>query len=63
MPENQVQFTLRVSRALMNRFNYVAKFNGRTKNKELEMLMRRHIAAFEGKYGKIDPQAEIDWET
>lgn len=63
MEGNKYQFTLRVSRNLMDRFDYVARYNGRTKTKELEMLMRRHIAAFEGKYGKIDPQAEIDWET
>ena len=47
------KFTLRVDSELLAKFHYVAKYNARSANQELEFLMKRHINAFEKKYGKI----------
>lgn len=53
MKDNCTRFTLRTSAILLDKFGYVAEFNGRTKNKELEQMMKAHIKAFEKKYGEI----------
>lgn len=47
------RFTLRVSKDLLDKFGYVASYNGRTKNKELEQMMKARINAFEQKIGEI----------
>lgn len=53
MKDSRTRFTLRTSAELLDKFGYVAEFNGRTKNKELEQMMKAHIKAFEKKYGEI----------
>lgn len=53
MPTDTAKFTLRTDAELLQKFRYVAEYNARSANKELEVLMRQHIAAFEEKYGKI----------
>ena len=54
MPENDmVRFTLRVPKELLDKFGYVASYNGRTKNKELEQMIKARIHAFEQKNGEI----------
>lgn len=50
---NVTQFTLRVPRELLDKFGYIAEYNGRTKNKELEQMIKARIKAFEQKYGEI----------
>ena len=37
---------------------YIAEYEGRSANREIEVLIKRYIAEFEKKNGKI----EIDWE-
>ncbi len=51
--DNRSQFTLRICRELLIKFGYVAEYEGRSKNKEIEWLMRKHIKEFEKKYGTI----------
>lgn len=53
MTTNITKFTLRTNTELLRKFRYVADYNGRSANKELEVLMKRHIIEFEKKYGKI----------
>ncbi len=53
------RFTLRVPQGMLTKLAYTAKFNGRTKNKEIEMLIRKHINEFERLYGTI-PDTEED---
>ncbi len=50
------RFSLRTSQHLIDKIGYIAKYNGRTKNKEIEMVLRRHVAAFEKEQGKITEQ-------
>ena len=49
-----VKFSLRTDSELMRKFQYVAEYNARSANRELEMLMKKHIAEFEQKHGKIE---------
>jgi hypothetical protein len=39
---------------LLYKLGYIAEFEGRTKNKELEQLMKKRIADFEQEHGAID---------
>ena len=46
-------FTVRVEDEILKKFCYVAEYNARSANKEVEFLMKRHIVKFEKAYGKI----------
>ncbi|MDE7324625.1 MAG: hypothetical protein K2N73_18290 [Lachnospiraceae bacterium] len=48
------KFTIRVEDDTLKRFRYVAEYNARSANRELEVLMKRHIAKFEKEHGEID---------
>ena len=39
---------------LLEKLGYIAEYEGRTKNKELERLVKLHIAKFEQEHGKIE---------
>ncbi len=54
MEGNLVRYTLRVSPQLLDKLDYIAEFEGRSKNKELEQMIKRRIAEFEEAHGKID---------
>lgn len=47
------KFTVRVNDELLKKFRYVAEYNARSANREVEMLMRKHISEFERAHGKI----------
>lgn len=49
-----VRFTLRVPRELLDKFGYIANYRGRTKNRELEQMIKARIASFERDHGPID---------
>ena len=53
MPSNLPKFTLRTDRVTLEKFRFVADNNFRTVNRELEMLMQRHIAEYEKEHGEI----------
>lgn len=50
---DMVRFTLRIPKELLDKFGYIAEYNGRTKNKELEQMIKARINAFEDKIGTI----------
>lgn len=54
MPSDTVKFTVRTNSELLKKFRFVAEYNARSANRELEVLMKKHISEFEKKYGKID---------
>ena len=47
------RYTLRVPQELLDKLAYIANYEGRTKNKELEQLIKKHIDEFEAKHGTI----------
>ncbi len=58
MKDSICSYTLRVSRELLDKFGYVAEYEGRTKNKQLEQMMKRYVTAFEAKHGPIQLEEE-----
>lgn len=48
------RYTLRISRILLDKIAYVAEYEGRTKNKEIEQLIKKRIEEFEKEHGKIE---------
>ncbi len=53
-PHKHPQYALRIPELTMDKLKYIAGFNGRSANKEIEQLILMHIAAFERKYGDIE---------
>lgn len=47
------KFTVRIDAELLKKFRYVAEYNARSANREIEFLMRKHIDKFEKLHGKI----------
>lgn len=53
MKDNLPRYTLRVPQALLDKLAYVAEYEGRTKNKEIEQLIKKRIQEFEEIHGQI----------
>ena len=54
MKDNLPRYPLRVSQVLLDKLAFIAEFEGRTKNKEIEQLIKRRIAEFEKENGTIE---------
>lgn len=54
MMEKKGRYTLRIDEELWEKLTYVAGYEMRTKNREVEQIIKRHIAAFEKEHGQID---------
>ena len=52
------QYTLRTSEGLMDKLKYIAEYNGRSANRELEQLIRAHVSRFEHKHVPIELTTE-----
>lgn len=52
-PHKVPQYGLRIPSATMDKLKYIAEYNGRSANKEIEQLILKHIAAFESDHGPI----------
>ena len=53
MKADTAKFTLRTDPDLLKKFHFVADYNGRSANWELEVLMKKHVSEFENVHGKI----------
>lgn len=53
MKNNIPRYTMRIERPLLDRLQYIAKYEGRTANKQLEQLVKKCIKDFEAENGKI----------
>ena len=56
MDNNLSRYTLRISKQLLDKLGYIAEYEGRTKNKELEQMIKKRILDFEKENGKIEIQ-------
>ena len=54
MKDNLPRYTLRVPQVLLDKIAFIAEYEGRTKNKEIEQLIKRRIAEFEELHGVIE---------
>ena len=53
MPSSLPQFTIRIDPLLLKKIRYVAEYNARSANREVETLIKKHIEEFEKKHGEI----------
>lgn len=53
MPDKPAKFTLRIDNEVLQKFRYVAEYNARSANRELEVLIKKYVAEFEKKNGPI----------
>ena len=54
MKDNLPRYTLRIPQILLDKLAFIAEYEGRTKNREIEWLINRRIAEFEKEHGKIE---------
>lgn len=54
MEDKNLRYTLRMDRILFVKFRYVAEYEGRSANKEIEQMLKKRVAEFEREYGKIE---------
>ena len=53
MRDSLCRFTLRDPRELLDQLGYIAEYEGRTKNRELEQMIRHRVSDFERQHGPI----------
>ena len=53
MKDNLPRYTMRIERPLLDRLQYISKYEGRTANKQLEQLVKRCVKEFETEHGEI----------
>ena len=58
MKENLPRYTLRIPQVLLDKLGYIAEYEGRTKNKEIEQIIKKRIAEFEAEHGTIHLREE-----
>lgn len=51
---NLQRYTLRVNRAVFQKFRYIAQYEGRSANKAIERYIKERVAKFESIHGVID---------
>ncbi len=54
MDDKLLRYTLRVDRELFRKFRYIAEYEGRSANKEIEQYLKKRVAAFEQLHGEIE---------
>ena len=59
MNELIARYTLRISKTLLDKLGYIAEYEGRTKNRELEQMIKKRITEFEKENGKIELKNDL----
>ena len=58
MKDSLPRYTLRIPQELLDKLAYIADYEGRTKNKEIEQLIKKRIAEFEAVHGTIPTEQD-----
>ena len=53
MPSKLPHYALRIPTETMDKLKYIAAYNGRSANKEIEQLIIQHIRDWEKEHGEI----------
>lgn len=53
MASNLPSFTIRIESEFLKKVRYIAEYNARSANREIELLIKAHIKRFESKHGEI----------
>ena len=48
------QFTIRIDKTILDKLKYIADYNARSANREIEVIIKRHIKNFELEHGTRD---------
>ncbi len=59
MKEHLARYTLRIDSSLLDKLGYIAEYEGRTKNREIEQLIKKRIAEFEKEFGEIKSKENL----
>lgn len=54
MEDNLLRYTLRVNKLIFAKFRYIANYEERSANKEIEHYIKKRVTKFEEIHGKID---------
>lgn len=54
MPSDLPRYTLRIPQDFLGKIRYIAEENGRSANKEIEMMIKKRISDYEAKNGIIN---------
>ncbi|AXU54390.1 TPA: Arc family DNA-binding protein [Clostridioides difficile] len=54
MPSKLPRYTLRIDNNLLEKIKYIAESEGRSANKEIEQLIKKHVESYEKINGKIN---------
>ena len=57
MKDSLPRYTLRIPQELLDKLAYIAAYEGRTKNKEIEQLIKKRISEFEDTHGPIPTES------
>ena len=52
--------TILIDRELLKKFRFVAAYNGRSANKEIEQFIRKSVEVFEKEHGPIEIKDIVD---
>ncbi len=55
MPSNMPRYTLRIPQELLDKIRYIAEENGRSANREIELMIKSRIKNYESERGEIEP--------
>ncbi|HBG0292591.1 Arc family DNA-binding protein [Clostridioides difficile] len=58
MPSLLPKYTLRINRILLEKIKYIAESEGRSANKEIEQLIKKHVENYEQTKGEIKVNIE-----
>lgn len=53
MPSDLPRYTLRIPKEYLEKIRYIAAENGRSANKEIELMIKRRIELYEKEHGSI----------
>lgn len=54
MPSNLPRYTLRIPQEYLDKIRYIAEENGRSANKEIELMIKLRIREYEQENGTIE---------
>ena len=60
MDKDYARYTFRTNPIYLEKLGYIAEFEGRTKNRELEQMVKQRIASFEKEHGEISLNHQVD---
>jgi len=53
MTDKLLRYTLRIDRLIFEKFRFIADYEGRSANREIEQFIKRRIKEFEAEHGEI----------